>query len=163
MVEIVGVSAISLLVYFVMPLDGDLGEVLAGSIIVVGTVALVPLSLRRARQVLVSDQPLLVAAQSLFSIISLLIVSFASVYYVLGTDHQGQISGVNTKIDSLYFTVTITSTVGFGDITATGQGARVVVAGHMIINFVLLAVAVRVLSWALQQRRDLGGVRSREH
>jgi len=150
--EIAGVAIISLVIYFVIPLDGDFSNVIAGSMVVGAAVALVPLSIRRARQVLTSDQPLLVAAQALCSVITLLIVSFASVYYVLAIDHDDQIAGIRTKIDALYFTVTIVSTVGFGDITATGQLARAIVAGHMIVNFALLAVAIRLMSWALQQR-----------
>ena len=51
-----------------------------------------------------------------------LVVSFAAVYYVLGTEMEGQMNGISTKTDSLYFTVTMLSTVGFGDITAVGQG-----------------------------------------
>src|SRR4051812_43200225 len=104
--EIAGVAIISLVIYFLMPLDGDFADFIAGSVVIVAAVALVPLSIRRARQVLTSDQPLLVAAQALCSIVTLLIVSFSSVYYVLATDHDGQISGLHTKIDGLYFTVT---------------------------------------------------------
>lgn len=111
--------------------------------------------MRRAREVLVSDQPLLVAIQSLFTAVTLLVVSFASAYYILGTGHSGQIDGISTKIDALYFTVTILSTVGFGDVTAVGQAARAIVTLHMVVNFVLVAVAVRLVSWALKQRQDL--------
>jgi hypothetical protein len=152
--EIAGVGGIALSLYFAMPLDAELGELLAGSLVVVGSVALVPLSVRRARQVLVSDHPFLSAAQSLVSAITLLIVSFSSVYFVLATGHQGEITGLRTKIDAMYFTVTIMSTVGFGDITATGQTARGIVIGHMVVDVVLIAVAVRVVSWALKQRQD---------
>jgi uncharacterized membrane protein len=154
MAEIAGVGGIALALYFAMPLDAELGALLAGSLVVVGSVALVPLSVRRARQVLVSDHPFLSAAQSLVSAITLLIVSFSSVYFVLATGHQGEIAGLRTKIDALYFTVTIVSTVGFGDITATGQTARGIVIGHMVVDVVLVAVAVRVVSWALKQRQD---------
>jgi voltage-gated potassium channel len=74
---------------------------------------------------------------------------------MLGTHEPMQVAGIATKIDALYFTVTIVSTVGFGDITATGQGARALVTAHMIVNLVLLTVAIRLLSWALKQRREI--------
>jgi len=153
--EIAGVAIISLVIYFLMPLDGDFADLIAAALFIAAAIALIPLSVRRARQVLTSDQPLLVAAQALCSIITLLIVSFSSVYYVLAKDHTGQINGLHTKIDGIYFTVTIVSTVGFGDITATGQVARAIVTGHMIINFVLVAIAIRLMSWALKQRKDV--------
>ena len=112
-----------------------------------------PLAIRRAREVLVADQPMLVAAQSLTSALTLMIVAFSSAYYVLGTKYPSQVPGVHTKIDGLYFSVTILSTVGFGDITATGQGARALVTVNMIVNLVLVALSVRVVSWALSRTR----------
>ena len=48
--------------------------------------------------------------------------------------------------------MTILATVGFGDVTATGQAARAVVTAQMIVNFAVLAVALRVVSWALKER-----------
>ncbi len=152
--EILGVSAIALAVYFVIPFDEGIGVLLAGLVVLATITALVPLSIRRAGQVMTSDQPVLVAAQSLFTMLTVMIVSFASVYYVLGTHRPLQMQGIETKIDALYFTITVLSTVGFGDITATGQGARLIVSAHMIVNVVLLTIAIRLLSWAVKQRRD---------
>jgi hypothetical protein len=152
--EIVGVGLGAMLAYFVAPLDARLGEVTAVALVLAICALLVPLALRRARQVLASDQPLLVAAQSLFTTMTLLVVSFSAVYYMLAADSEGQMDGIETKIDALYFTVTVLATVGFGDITATGQGARLLVTFQMGINLVLVAIAVRVLSWALTQRQD---------
>jgi hypothetical protein len=143
-----------MLAYFVAPLDARLGEVTAVALVVAVCILLVPLSFRRARQVLTSDQPLLVALQSLFTAITLLVVSFSAVYYILGIDTEGQMYGIETKIDALYFTVTVLATVGFGDITAVGQGARLLVTFQMGINVVLVAFAARLLSWALTQRKD---------
>jgi len=152
--EIVGVSAIALAVYFVIPFDEEIGVVLAGLVVVATIGALVPLAIHRSGQVMASDQPVLVAAQALFTMITVLIVSFASVYYVLGTHQPHQMQGIETKIDALYFTITVVSTVGFGDITATGQGARLIVSANMIVNLVLLTIAIRLLSWAVKQRRE---------
>jgi voltage-gated potassium channel len=43
-----------------------------------------------------------------------------------------------TRTDALYFTVTVFSTVGFGDITAKSEAARVVVIVQMLADIVLL-------------------------
>jgi NAD/NADP transhydrogenase beta subunit len=154
--QIAGLAILALVVYFVIPLDGEHSEFIAGALVVVAIVALVPWAIRRARHVLTSEQPLLVAAQSLTIGLTLLIVSFSSIYFVLGTSHDDQIDGIRTKLDALYFTVTILSTVGFGDITADGQGARAAVTIDMIVNLVFVALAIRVLSWALEQRKESG-------
>ena len=47
---------------------------------------------------------------------------------IYGINRSGtQIPGLETRLDSIYFTVTTLSTVGFGDIAAHSQGARAVV------------------------------------
>ena len=153
-VQIAGLAMLALLVYFVIPLDGEHAELIAGALVIVATFALLPLAVHRARRVVTADQPVLVAAQSLAITLTLLIVAFSSIYFVLGSEHEDQINGIRTKIDALYFTITILSTVGFGDVTATGQGARALVATHMIVNLVFLAVAIRLLSSALEKRKD---------
>jgi voltage-gated potassium channel len=150
--EIIGVGALAMTAYFLVPMDGAAADVVIVLLVVGSVVLLVPLAVRRSQEVLVADQPLLVAAQALFTLVTLLVVSFSSVYFVLGTQSDPQIDGIATKIDALYFTVTILSTVGFGDITATGQFGRVVVTVNMVVNLVLVTVALRLLSWALQQR-----------
>lgn len=151
---VVGTAAAVLVAYFVIPMKEDYAELLAALVVLGAVGALVPLAVRRAQQVLVSDRPGLVALQAVVTAVTVLVVSFSTLYYVLGTQHSDQIDGVATKIDGLYFSVTILSTVGFGDITATGQLGRAVVTLNMALNLVLLAIAVRVLTWALERARE---------
>ena len=49
---------------------------------------------------------------------------------------------VVTHTDALYFSMTILSTVGFGDINATGQLARIVVSVQMLFDLVFVASAI---------------------
>ncbi len=46
----------------------------------------------------------------------------------------------------MYFTVTTLSTVGFGDITATGQAARLVVTLQMAFNLAFLGIVIRAFA-----------------
>lgn len=157
--EILGTGTIALAVYLLAPLDGRSAEVAAFLVVVLATVSLLPLSIRRARQVLASDTPMLLAMQSIFTALTILIVSFASAYYVLGNEADSQFDEIESKIDALYFTVTVISTVGFGDIVPVGQGARALVTANVLLNLVLVGVSVRVLSWAMTER---SGARLRE-
>jgi hypothetical protein len=145
-------ALIPLAAFFVIPLDDRLGKVLAVVLVVCAAAALLPLSLRQARRVLRSEQPLFDATRSIVSGLVFLITAFSVAYYVLGTAYEDQINGIDTKLDALYFTVTILATVGFGDVTATGQAARAVVTAQMIVNLAVLAVSLRVVSWALKER-----------
>jgi Ion channel len=58
-----------------------------------------------------------------------------------------------TRTDSLYFTVTVFSTVGFGDIVAIDQTARVVVTVQMLLDLLFLGLVVRSFAGAVQRTR----------
>jgi hypothetical protein len=59
-----------------------------------------------------------------------------------------------TRTDALYFTVTVFSTVGFGDITARSEAARVVLIVQMLADLALLGAGIRVLLGAVQRGRE---------
>jgi len=86
-----------------------------------------------------------VAVEALLTVLYLTILVFALTYHriAISTD---QFSGLLDKTDGLYFTVTVMSTVGFGDIHATGTAARAVVTGHMLFNLIYIGSALRLLS-----------------
>lgn len=54
----------------------------------------------------------------------------------------------------LYFTVTVFSTVGFGDITAASQSARLVVTVQMLLDLLALGLVVRAFVSAVQAARQ---------
>jgi hypothetical protein len=145
---------VPIVAYFVMPLDREFGKLLAVVLVVGAAAALIPMSIHQARLVLRSDDPLFDAMRCIVSALVFLVISYSSAYFVLATSYDDQIKGIETKLDAIYFTMTIMATVGFGDITATGQAARAVVTGQMVINLAVLAVALRVVSWALKERGE---------
>ena len=61
---------------------------------------------------------------------------------------------METKTDALYFTMSTLATVGFGDVHATGQLARLLVTIQIAFNLVFVATLVTVLSKRV--RRNLG-------
>jgi hypothetical protein len=111
-----------------------------------------PLTLSRARRVLRSDQPVLDAIEAIVLLITILVFGFSIVY--LTVDRNGdQFNALNSHIDAVYFTViTLSTTIGYGDITATGQTARVIVIIQVLFDFALVAVAFRLLSGAAKHR-----------
>jgi voltage-gated potassium channel len=130
--------------YAVLPLRGDrwwLGAVIGAAVII----ALVPMTVRRLRAVLTSDRPVLEAVEAVVRMLVMLIVGYAAVYYAMDRE-SGQFTGLDTRIDALYFTVTTLSTVGFGDITASGQAARVVVTVQIAFNLAFLGIVVRAFA-----------------
>ncbi len=137
-------------VYSVAPLESTPWLGLLASLLAIGVT--IPLAARRVQRVRTSDRPVLdaMAAIALFS--TVLIIGFASMYFVLAMHRPGEIDGISTKIDALYFTVTTAATVGFGDITADGQMARLLVTVNMVFNIVALGATVKLIGWAARQR-----------
>ena len=75
----------------------------------------------------------------------LAVLFFASIYYGLSVHKPTSITSLTTKTDALYFALSISSTVGFGDIHAVSQLARAIVTVHMAFNIGYIGVAVTVL------------------
>jgi len=77
---------------------------------------------------------------------------------VLAELSASNFGGQLTHTDGLYFTVTIFSTVGFGDVTAKSDTARLVVTGQMIADLIILGLAFKVIVGAFRrgERRRMG-------
>ena len=72
-----------------------------------------------------------------------------------GTELRGELHpAADPRTDALYFTVTVFSTVGFGDITAKSETARIVLIVQMLADLAFLGAGVRVLLGAVQRRRE---------
>lgn len=80
---------------------------------------------------------------------------FALADFTVATLHDGQFVGLETRTDALYFTLATLLTVGFGDVHAAGQLARVLVSIQMVFNVLVLATAGQI-AWrsVTEQRRD---------
>ena len=89
-------------------------------------------------------------------ILPLYLVLFASTYFVMERTSAASFTEPLTRTDALYFTVTVFSTVGFGDITAKSEVARVVLIVQMLADLALLGVGIRVLVGAVQRGRQRG-------
>jgi voltage-gated potassium channel len=93
----------------------------------------------------------LVELQSLLLLAYLGVIVFALGYFYLARSTD-QFSGLETKTDGLYFTVSTLGTVGFGDIHPVGQAARAIVTAQIVFNLVFLGALARLLTGQLQMR-----------
>lgn len=152
-------SATALVVlYYLVPdqsWNGDVAlRVLAGLLVFVGITAW------QVRAITGSRYPGLKAAEALGLIFPLYLLVFASTYYVMERASAASFTESLTKTDSLYFTVTVFSTVGFGDIAAKSEAARVVLIVQMLGDLALLGAGARILLGAVrrgqQRKTDTG-------
>ena len=81
-------------------------------------------------------------------------VLFASAYVVLAAISASNFGGHLSHTEGLYFTVTVFSTVGFGDITPKTETARLVVTGQMIADLIILGIAIKVIVGAVRHGRE---------
>ncbi len=88
------------------------------------------------------------AAASLVVVVLMLTLLFAWAYAMMSAASPAAFSHSLDRSSAIYFTVTILSTVGFGDITPVTAAARWVVTLHMIVNITLVVVLGRVLLMA---------------
>jgi len=94
------------------------------------------------------------AAEGLATTIPFLMLTFAAVYYSLQLSSFGAFEVALTRLDALYFSVTVFATVGFGDIVAHSELARGIVTIQMIVDFLFVGAVVRVLVGAVNRRRQ---------
>jgi voltage-gated potassium channel len=106
------------------------------------------------RAIVRSKRPMLRAAVAMALVLPLFIVVFAWTYLTMSLSSPRPFGQHLTHISALYFTVTVFSTVGFGDITAKTDAARLAVTAQMICDLVVLAVVVRLILGAAQGSRD---------
>ena len=138
-----------------LPLDHS-STGIAVTILVIGLAVFIGLVAFHARSITRSPFPGLRAVEALAISVPLFLLLFASTYVVMATMSAGNFGGRLTHTDGLYFTVTVLSTVGFGDITAKTEAARLVVTGQMIADLVILALAVKVIVGAVSRGRQPG-------
>jgi voltage-gated potassium channel len=107
------------------------------------------------RKIINSKQPGIRAIETLAVTVPLFLLLFAGTYYVMAVNGAGNFSQEHlSRTDTLYFSVTIFSTVGFGDITATSQSARVAVIIQMILDLIILGVGINALTHAAKVGRQ---------
>jgi voltage-gated potassium channel len=102
--------------------------------------------------------PGLRAVEGLGFIVPFFLVLYSMAYAVLADNDPSNFSpGTLTRTDSMYFTITVFATVGFGDITATSQAARVLVMTQMLLDLVILGLGVRLLVTVVNLGRNRQG------
>ncbi|MFF8293110.1 potassium channel family protein [Streptomyces sp. NPDC016309] len=145
----VGVTVGLVTAYYLLPLEGRrTGATTAW--LTLGLLAVVVVLVWEARAIVRSPHPRLRAVEALGGTVALYLVLFAGTYYLMERSSPGSFSEPLTRTDSLYFTLTTFSTVGFGDITARSQTGRVLTMVQMAGGLLLVGVVARILAGAVQ-------------
>jgi voltage-gated potassium channel len=133
-----------LAVYYWIPLDGLVSNATL-LYFVVGAALFVGALVWQVRSILVADYPGLRAIETAVLALSLLIGVFAIVYASMAHVDLGNFSEPLSRTGSLYFTITVLATVGFGDITPKTDVARLVVSFQMLLDLTILGVLAKLI------------------
>jgi hypothetical protein len=147
-----------LLLYYLLPLWDRHTPSTAVSL-VAGLILVAVLLVWQVRKITTSKYPRLRAIEALSLTAPLFILVFATVYFATGQSNPASFSQGLSRTDAIYFTVTVFSSVGFGDIVAVTQTARVLVIIQMLGDLVLVGIVARVILGAVQsglRRHDSG-------
>jgi hypothetical protein len=137
-------TALVLLAYFLIPVSERPGAAIAFRL-VAGLGLFTAVLSYEVRAILRSPKPILRAANALALVIPLFLVVFAWTYLTMALSAPDSFSEPLDRVTALYFTVTTFATVGFGDIHAATDTARVVVTVQMASDLIVIAVVVRLI------------------
>ena len=121
-----------------------------------GVLVLVGIIVWQVRRIVGSDHPISRAVEALALSVPLYVLLFATTYFLMARANHATFGGPLSRTDAMYFSSTVFTTVGFGDITAKTEAARLVVTLQMWLDLVFLGLVVRLVVNAVkfnQQRR----------
>jgi voltage-gated potassium channel len=143
-----------LAIYFLVPVNTDEAPVGVLLGILVSAAALLAVAFIVFREAMRSQGRLEVI--HLVLALELVLVVFSFSYYILAINDLGQMVGIKTRLDALYFSATTVSTVGYGDIHAAGQWGRGLVTLNILFNLAFVAALVNLIREKMSSSRVHG-------
>ena len=148
--RVTGSVVLLLAAYFLIPTRGDDDQsdlpFLLLELVVFGIVVAI-----QVPAIVKAKYPVLRAAEALALTVVLYLLIFARVYLSNSIGDTTSFTQPLDHITSLYFTVTVFATVGFGDIVAATAPMKVLVTAQMLLNLAVLGLVIRLLTTAAQR------------
>jgi voltage-gated potassium channel len=141
--------------FFVLPIGHESG--LRQVFRIGAVIALIGATLAwQLRRIVYAELPELRAVEALGVVVALFLVFFSAVYLSLSHGNAATFSQPLDHVRAIYLTITIFSTVGFGDITPTTDGARLLVSAQMLLDLAIIGIVVRLLFSVARNRISPG-------
>jgi voltage-gated potassium channel len=145
------VWALILTAFYVLPFDhlSSARSVLRLSVVIALVAAVF---LWQIRRITLAELPELRAVEALGIIIAVFLVGFSVIYLSMSRTNPAIFTQRLDQTKALYFTISVFSTVGFGDITPRTDPARLVVAAQMLLDLAIIGAVVRLIFNAARSR-----------
>jgi len=148
------VTAVVLIAYCLLPLD-LVTDLPVWVPLAVALAVLATFTGFQLRAVIHARHPGLRAIEALSATLPLFLVLFAISYTVMAGIDPGSFNVDSmTRVDAMYFTVTVFATVGFGDISPVSETARLVVTVQMILDVIVIGLGIRAFVGAVKIGRN---------
>jgi hypothetical protein len=140
-------------VYYALPLAAESGPAIALRITIAAvlTPLLVIWELKAVER---ADHPELRAIEALSVTVAFMVVVFAVGYSSMSMRDERAFNEVLDRTSALYFTMTTLTTIGYGDIFARTDAARVAVMLQMLFNVAVIGAAVRLIAGTARHHAD---------
>lgn len=141
--------------YFLLPwTDAHTGSAFA--LLIAGGLAVLAVTVWQIRRILNSDVPALQAVEAASVVVPTYLLIVSMTYFAVAGSDPASFSEPLSRMGSLYFSLSVFSTVGFGDITALTDPARALVSLQIVCNLILIGFGVRfvvaAVSWSKEHR-----------
>jgi len=151
--------ALYLVAYFLVPWDAFSDWTALA--IVIGFLAVATVTaIWQVGKILRSPYPAVHAIEALAIIVPIYLLAFSLGYFMLSDNNPDQFNEPLSLMSSLYFTLSVFATVGFGDITASVDASRAIVSVQMVLNLIIVGVGIKVILAAVKWSRDMRGRKS---
>ena len=151
LVRAIGAATLLLAGYYVMPLDEVSDVALLLRIGLAGVIVLLVIAWE-VRAVNRAALPALRAVEALVVTVFVIVIAFASAYLNMSRNDSEAFNELLTRTGSLYFTITTLATVGYGDIHAKTDNARIVVMVQMVADVAVLGASVKLILGTVRHR-----------
>jgi voltage-gated potassium channel len=138
------------ILYYNLPLGAQWSRGTAVGL-AVGLAAVVALIAWQARAIATAAYPRVRAIEALATTLAYFLFLFATAYFLIARSQPDSFSEPLSRTGALYLTVTVFTSVGFGDIVPRSDGTRVLVMVQMLGSIAFLGAGARVLLTAVQQ------------
>jgi voltage-gated potassium channel len=146
-------ATVLVVLYYTVPVSGAM-DASAVALLLGGLLLFAVVITWQIRAILESSYPALRAVEALAFAIPLFLLLFALVYFKMADLQAQAFSEPLNRTDALYFTITVFSTVGFGDITPVATSARVTTMVQMLGDLVVVGLVLRVMLGAVKEGRE---------
>jgi voltage-gated potassium channel len=140
-------------IYFLIPMDR---AITATTVIelVTGGLALFVIIAWQIREIMRSEHPGVRAVEALAFAIPVYVLLFAAIYFLMAHAQSAAFGVHLSRTDAMYFSATVFTTVGFGDIVPKSQAARLIVTSQMFLDLAIIGIVVRGVVSAIKAGRQ---------